>query len=226
VIEEFRGMATRGDWTGAGAPLPVDGSYDGFRYEPMYKLDVPEEEVHGQLKMWFGDGVRTLRMTRGDKVEGPNGHVKNVYRFSVTGSGEEPAFDRYAADDAANTPPCMMTLRQDMSWAQQQMMDPIERNYLMPFDVFVTVPHLGICPQEIQELGPEGLSFDPAKHDSYVDLEPTSGLALNGAQRMGRFVRVKATPWYPNMASTSSSGFYYVPWFWGEETHSVSDNQE
>lgn len=234
VIKSFRGQETRGDWTGPSDALRVAGSYDGFRYEPAYELGVEEEDVHGQLQMWFGDGVRTLRMTRGDTVEGPNGHIEKLYRYefqSAETANERvginlPPFDRYAADDVATAPGCMMTMRQHPEFTMANMMTPHEMNRLMMFDIYATVPHLGMCPPEVHQESATGMSFDPAVHGSYVDLEPTSGFALNGAKRLGFFVRYGPSPYYPRLAETAPNSKYYTPWMWAEETGSASDAQE
>lgn len=244
TIKQFDGSTTRDDW-GAGNTVTVEGSYDGLRYPPKLDVNVGEEDVPDRVTMWFSQGVRTLSLTKSAEVDGPAGHIEGLARYTLeneasaedlTGTSGLTPFEKYDSD----SPDCMMALRKDLIYSITNFADEPTM-----FDIYASQPHMGFCPDNVADLSVSGLDFSASEHQSYIDVDWTSGVVLNGAKRIALYIKMRSSEWHPNLGATTAAttgvtgtttppadapgstyNYWYHPFMWIEETNSIQEDDE
>ncbi|PRP77851.1 lysosome membrane protein 2 [Planoprotostelium fungivorum] len=178
---KFQNMTMTSFWNSEKADT-VRGT-DGSQFHP--NLD-----MNSILEPWVDDAFRTLKLTARDHVTVQG---VNLLRFrpDITNFDNSTLFPSNA-EYYQNGPSGVGNLTS-----------------IFKAPVFFSNPHFFGAPHYAEAI--EGLSPESEKHETYLDIEPTTGLTMNVAKRSQISVRVTPTLLrYPLMRTT------YIPVVWME----------
>ncbi|VVC86960.1 unnamed protein product [Leptidea sinapis] len=87
--------------------------------------------------------------------------------------------------------------------------------------VIGSFPHFHLASEELLNYFAGGIKPDPEKHNSFVYLEPTTGVVLKGFQRLQFNIELRQIPMIPQLENVTSGLF---PLMWVEEGATIPDD--
>ena len=185
---------------------PLDGSYSGNQFKPELDInfwDSPKDL--NSVKVWVWQVRRSVDLVFVKKVEDPTGAGIKLRRFALPDvlpkmKTDDPAtlstVPYYGRADVFSTPTCAVNIL------------PIANSV----PVFVASPYFQPCHMN-NVSGYNYSSPNIASHtatrelNTYIDIEPITGLVMNGFKRLGVHIAWKASPWF-NLKTTYGLAYW------------------
>ena len=201
-----------GPFTEFGGPMgstkmdhPLDGSYSGNQFKPELEInfwDSPKDLA--SVKVWVYQVRRSVDLIYSGQVEDPTGAGIKLRRFSLPDvlpkmKTDDPAtlssVPYYGRADVFPTPTCAVNIL------------PIAKG----IPIFIGSPYLEPCHKNVSgyNYSVPTIASHTAMRDlkTYIDIEPITGIVMNGFKRLGVHVGWKASPWY-NLKTTYGLAYW------------------
>ena len=230
--EKHRGLA-RVPYFEASVAAPtatseVKGSWDSSRWEPTFNVDAKIADAPALRQAYTTTIYRFINVALQGEVKGPNGKL-DLWRYRLLNRDQLlaagiPTADAYvvqptAVDQAYGQPDCLV--------ANKPLLPSADGSGPPSVDIFLSAPHFALC-NTSDYRGPTGVSTLPyeGNFDTFLDIDPVSGFTLNARRRLGAYVQMRSSPWYPGLPTTQAGVHYYQPLFWTDEGASADQDQE
>jgi len=143
-------------------------------------------------------------------VKGPNG-LLDLWRYELL---PIPEMQRRGV---AN-PRLLQESTSDTAWGQPAcMIGTRPTDITKPgADIFLSSPHYSLCDAANELQFPDGARVNEP-HSTFTtstDVDPVSGFTLQGTQRVGIYVRMEGSDWFPTIPRRNATGQYYHQISW------------
>ncbi len=214
TVMEFDGSATDTTFQATVLNPSASISYGGLwsleRREPTFDVNADIADAPLVEKGFLSTIRRFVNVVLTGKVKGPHG-LLDLWRYELLSTAEMRA--RGVSD-----PKAVQESTSDNAWGQPVcMIGTRPTDITKPgADVFVSSPHYALCDTENDLQYPDGARVDAPRSTftTTSDVDPVSGITLAGTQRVGIYVRMSGSDWYPTIPRRSGTKDYYHQLSW------------
>lgn len=201
-----------GPFTDFGGPIgstkmdhPLDGSYSGNQFKPELEVsfwDSPKDLA--TVKVWVYQVRRSVDLVYTGQVEDPAGAGIKLRRFTLP-----DVLPKMKTDDPATLSSVPYYGRADVFPSPTCAVNILPMANGIP--IFIGSPYLEPCHRNVSgyNYSVPTIASHTAMRDlrTYIDIEPITGIVMNGFKRLGVHIAWKASPWY-NLKSTYGLAYW------------------
>jgi len=214
TVMEFDGETTdttfQSTVLNAADSISYDGLWSSERREPTFDVNTEVSEAPLVEKGFLSTIRRYVNTVLVGEVKGPNG-ILDLWRYELL------SLPNMAAKGVTD-PKLVQPSTSDSAWGQPAcMIGTRPTDITKPgADVFLSSPHYALCDTANDLTYPDGARVDaPASEFTTVtDVDPVSGFTLLGVQRVGIYVRMSGSDWFPNIPRRVGTKDYYHQLSW------------